>query len=155
MRQCERGIINWLTDLAPKISKCQRSASFCCFFLYYMFLSTLYTSRLTEIGGKTVIFFDGWSIWLTELITESMNTRVSHSALRPPACSLGVTARTPSRSVLLSSDSVAVKLLNILDSVNILVQLYQEIFLKLRLWLWCGMGFGCGLFWFFSAWKIM
>lgn len=35
----------------------------------------LYTSELTETkGDKTVSFFDGRSIWLTEVIMESMKT---------------------------------------------------------------------------------
>lgn len=53
---------------------------------------------------------------------------VSYSALKPSAYNFGVTARIPSRPILLSSDSVAVKLLNSLCSINNLVQSYLKFF---------------------------
>lgn len=42
---------------------------------------------------------------------------MSYSALKPSACNFVVTARIPYRPILLSSDDVAVKLLNTLNSI--------------------------------------
>lgn len=69
---------------------------------------------------------------------------MSYSALRPSACNLGVTARIPSRPTLLSSDSVAVKLLNTLDSINILVLSYQKFFSQINILTM--VSFGCLVF---------
>lgn len=58
---------------------------------------------------------------------------VSYSALKPSACNFGVTARIPSRHILLSSDGVAAKLLNTLDSINNLVQSYLNFFSQIKI----------------------
>lgn len=58
---------------------------------------------------------------------------MSYSALKPSACNFGVTARIPSRPILLSSDSVAVKLLNTVDSINNLVQSYLKLFSQTKI----------------------
>lgn len=75
VRQCQRGIFNWWTDLAPKMILNARGLLHIPSFSCTICSCQLYTSKLTETKrDKTVSFFDGRSIWLTELITKFMKT---------------------------------------------------------------------------------
>lgn len=58
---------------------------------------------------------------------------VCYSVLKPSAGNFGVKARIPSRSILLSSDDVAVKWLNTLDFKNSLVHSYLIFFLQTKI----------------------
>lgn len=145
-RRDERGILRLINLFGTKDAiKCQKSASlsfFSCTFLSSCTICScqFYTLRLTKIeGGKTVIFFDGWNIWLTEFITESQKTKECLIQLlgHLPVI-LVLQKKTPSRPILLFSDNVAVKLLNTLDSVIIFLQSCHTQILKLGYWLWCG-----------------
>lgn len=75
VRQCERGIFSWWTDLAPKMIPNARGLLHIPSFSCTICSCQLCTSKLTETkGDKTLSFSDGRSIWLTELITRSMKT---------------------------------------------------------------------------------